>query len=105
MIGNFTGQGTSTGTVTGAAPPPATIVSSPGVVGVIATLLSNPTTNPANNPNNSLLNGPITLVETEVVALVAENAAGAAGVGLTVATQGPIASLSGESEETPRCVR
>jgi hypothetical protein len=101
VIGNFTGQGTSAGTVTGASPPPATIVGGPGVVGVIATLLSNPLNNPANNPNNSLLNGPITLVETEVVPLAAENAAGAAGVGLTVATQGPIASLSGESEDAP----
>jgi len=64
-------------------------------------LVSNPISNPANNPNNTLLNGPVTLIETEVVPSGAETAAGAAGAGLTVTTEGPIASLSGEAEDSP----
>jgi filamentous hemagglutinin len=101
VIGNFTGQGSTSGTVTGASPPPPTIIGNPGIVGVIVTLVSNPISNPANNPNNTLLNGPVTLIETEVVPSGAENAAGSAGAGLTVTTEGPIASLSGEAEDSP----
>lgn len=87
-IGNFTGHGTVTGTLTGATPP-SQVNNDPAVIGVVATNTAS-TQQPANT----------TVITTVVITDQKENNAGAAGVSAEVEhTPGPLASLdnSGDS--------
>ncbi|MEI9886954.1 MAG: filamentous hemagglutinin N-terminal domain-containing protein [Rhizomicrobium sp.] len=93
-IGNFTGQGTVSGSLTGANPP-TELANNPVVIGVTAS-------NTANNgaPNN--VNTNITTIQTLVV--VPEQPTGASAVTLETTTPSPLAALEGEGGgdgETP----
>ena len=89
-IGNFTGNGTVSGTVGGVAPPGSTVINDPVTQGVIVSQTATP---PAS---------PITTIETDVVPAgpIVPVTAGAPDV-QTPAAQGPIAQLSDNEGDTP----
>ena len=91
-IGNFTGKGTLSGTVTGATPPPE-ITNDPGTIGVIVSSTANakPNTNTA-----------ITTITTTVVSGEEQNGgASSLTAHIETAPPGPLASLGGGDSSAP----
>ncbi|MEI9991929.1 MAG: filamentous hemagglutinin N-terminal domain-containing protein [Rhizomicrobium sp.] len=93
-IGNFTGKGTTSGTITGANPP-SEIGNDPGTLGVVVTTIAN--TKPTGNST-------LTTIDTVVVPAVEQNG-GAAALAAHIETNtppppGPLASLSGNSGDS-----
>jgi filamentous hemagglutinin family protein len=92
-IGNFTGQGTTSGTLTGAQPPSA-VTTDPVVIGTIA----------ANTANNGSGNDNITTINTVVVAPTTTESGPTTTVtaSLATATPGPLAAMdNGGDSSTP----
>ncbi len=94
-IGNFTGLGTVTGTVTGAQPPTNVVTTDPVIIGVVSV-------NTADNNNNNGNNN-VTTINTTVVPAGSEPNGGAAAVVPTATAQpGALASLdNGGDSSTP----
>jgi filamentous hemagglutinin family protein len=97
-IGNFTGHGTTSGTIDGATPPTNGGGGNPnGNTATVGTIVATQANN--NRPDG---NNPITVINTVVITVQGENSGGATGLTVHIepSTPGPLASLDSKSADS-----